>query len=32
MRILILGAGVVGSFNAARLTEAGQNRTLTFLE
>jgi len=28
MRILILGGGVVGSFNAARLTEAGQNVTL----
>jgi 2-dehydropantoate 2-reductase len=28
MRILILGAGVVGSFNAARLTEAGQDVTL----
>jgi 2-dehydropantoate 2-reductase len=28
MRILILGAGVIGSFNAARLTEAGQDVTL----
>jgi 2-dehydropantoate 2-reductase len=28
MRVLILGAGVVGSFNAARLTEAGQDVTL----
>ena len=28
MRILILGAGVVGSFNAARLKEAGQDVTL----
>ncbi|HYA24587.1 MAG TPA: 2-dehydropantoate 2-reductase N-terminal domain-containing protein [Terriglobales bacterium] len=28
MRILILGAGVIGSFNAARLTEAGQEVTL----
>jgi 2-dehydropantoate 2-reductase len=28
MRILILGAGVVGSFNAARLFEAGQDVTL----
>ncbi len=28
MRVLILGAGVIGSFNAARLTEAGQDVTL----
>ncbi len=28
MRILILGAGVIGSFNAARLREAGQDVTL----
>jgi len=28
MRILVLGAGVVGSFNAARLTEAGQDVTV----
>lgn len=28
MRILILGAGVIGSFNAARLKEAGQDVTL----
>jgi 2-dehydropantoate 2-reductase len=28
MKTLILGAGVIGSFNAARLTEAGQNVTL----
>jgi ketopantoate reductase len=25
MRVLILGATVIGSFNAARLTEAGQD-------
>jgi len=28
MKVLILGAGVIGSFNAARLTEAGQDITL----
>lgn len=28
MRTLILGAGVIGSFNAARLTESGQDITL----
>ncbi|HUI00159.1 MAG TPA: 2-dehydropantoate 2-reductase N-terminal domain-containing protein [Nitrososphaerales archaeon] len=28
MRILIVGAGVIGSFNAARLKEAGQDVTL----
>jgi 2-dehydropantoate 2-reductase len=28
MRILVVGAGVVGSFNAARLKEAGQDVTL----
>jgi len=28
MRILIVGAGVIGSFNAARLTGAGQDSTL----
>jgi 2-dehydropantoate 2-reductase len=28
MRILVLGAGVIGSFNAARLKEAGQDVTL----
>jgi 2-dehydropantoate 2-reductase len=28
MRILVVGAGVIGSFNAARLAEAGQDITL----
>lgn len=28
MRVLIVGAGVIGSFNAARLVEAGQDVTL----
>jgi 2-dehydropantoate 2-reductase len=28
MRVLVLGAGVVGSFNAARLTQAGNDVTL----
>ena len=28
MKILIVGAGVIGSFNAARLTDAGQDVTL----
>lgn len=28
MRVLMLGAGVIGSFNAARLTDAGRDLTL----